>query len=460
MRFLSTGGNAGAASLEEALQNPLAPDGGLYLPDALPRLDAPAIAERARLDPEALAAGRNLPDVASAILAPFFEGSTLADALPQIAREALDIPAPVLPLGTHDDASVLELYHGPTAAFKDFGARFLAGCLGAGVGHSRPVPELDISDIPARTILCATSGDTGGAVAAAFHGRARTRVVVLYPAGGVSPRQERQLACWGGNVSALRVRGSFDDCQRLVKSAFADPRLGRTHGLASANSINLGRLLPQMSYYAAASLAHERAKGGRASFIVPTGNLGNALACVWTRAMGLPIDSIVLATNANRTIADFLATGAWEPRASIATLASAMDVGDPSNMARLLALAGDADGVRRAVRAQSVDDAAIREEIAATWRESGRIACPHTATALHVLRTMPAEERAGRDWIVVATAHPAKFERIVEPVIGRAVEVPAPLAALLDRPAHAEDMEPTLDALAAFLRRRGVEQTP
>ena len=435
MRFLSTRGSAGGASLEDAIQHALAPDGGLYVPETLPRLDA-----------SALPAGDNLPDIATAVLAPFFEGSTLADALPQIACDALNFPAPVVALGAQRDASVLELYHGPTAAFKDFGARFL----GAGVEHLRPVPELDI---PERAILCATSGDTGSAVAAAFHGRARTRVIVLYPAGGVSARQEQQLTCWGGNVEALRVRGTFDDCQRLAKAAFADTRLSAEHGLASANSINLGRLLPQMSYYASASLTHSRATGRRPSFIVPTGNLGNALACVWARALGLPIDDIVLATNANRTIPDFLATGAYEPRPSIATLASAMDVGDPSNMARLLAFAGDAAAVRRCVRAQSVDDAAIREEIAGTYRESGRIACPHTATALHVLRTMPEDERAGRDWIVVATAHPAKFERIIEPIIGRTVEVPATLAALLDRPAHATDIEPCLEDLAAILRR-------
>jgi threonine synthase len=441
MRFLSTRGNAPGTSLEEAIQNALAPDGGLYVPETLPRIDV-----------SALPAADALPDVAAAVLAPFFDGGSLAHALPQIAREALGIRAPVVPLGTQPDASVLELYHGPTAAFKDFGARFLAA-----------VPELNPSAPPLeasrsrRTILCATSGDTGGAVAAAFHGHARTRVLVLYPAGGVSVRQEQQLTCWGGNVEALRVRGSFDDCQRLAKAAFADACLCAEHGLASANSINLGRLLPQMSYYASASLAHERATGRRPSFVIPTGNLGNALACVWARSMGLPIADIVLATNANRTIPDFLATGVWQPRASVATLASAMDVGDPSNMARLLTFAGDVDGIRRCVRAQSVDDAAIREEIANTYRESGRIACPHTATALHVLRTMPPSERAGRDWIVVATAHPAKFERIVEPIIGRTVVIPESLAALLDRPAHAEDIEPKLDALIAVLRRNGAE---
>jgi threonine synthase len=290
-------------------------------------------------------------------------------------------------------------------------------------------------------------------VAAAFHRRPGTRVILLYPAGGVSARQEHQLGCWGDNVRTLRVRGTFDDCQALVTAAFADVALAARHGLASANSINLGRLLPQTTYYAAASLAHWRATHQAASFIVPTGNLGNGLACVWARAMGMPIADILFATNANRVIPDFLSSGVWQARPGIATLASAMDVGNPNNMARLLAFARGAEGVRHCVRAHSVNDDAIRAEIAATFRESGRIACPHTATALRVLRELPASERAGRDWIAVATAHPAKFDTIVEPIVGRTVPVPEPLAALLHRPSHAESVDARLDALVAVIER-------
>jgi threonine synthase len=426
MRYLSTRG-ARDATLEDTLQHALALDGGLYVPATLPRFEASTLAD-----------ADGVAEVAARLLQPFFADSSLADALPDIAREALDMPAPTVRLAGQAQASVLELFHGPTAAFKDFGARFLAACLAR------------LNDT-GRTILVATSGDTGGAVAAAFYRRPRIRVIVLYPAGGVSPRQEQQLTCWGDNVTALRVRGTFDDCQDLVKAAFADTALSIVHGLASANSINLGRLLPQASYYAAASLAHWRTHGRRPGFIVPAGNLGNGVACVWARAMGMPIADIVLATNANRTITDFLDSGRWAPRLSVATLASAMDVGNPNNMARLLSYAGDVEGVRQCVRAQSVSDDEIRVEIAATWRESGRIACPHTATALRVLRTLPARARAEQDWIAVATAHPAKFEGIVEPIVGRAVEVPPPLAALLDRPTHVQDFEPGLDALTAVL---------
>jgi len=429
MQFLSTSGGAPAARLESALQNALAPDGGLYVPESLPRFD--------RSDLEGC---ERLPEVATRLLAPFFAGSTLASSLTEIAGDALDIPAPLVPLDGQPGAHVLELYHGPTAAFKDFGARFLAACL------SR-------LESKRRTVLVATSGDTGGAVAAAFHRRTGTRVILLYPAGGVSPRQAQQLGCWGDNVETLCVRGTFDDCQALVTGAFSDAALVARHGLASANSINLGRLLPQTSYYAAASLAHRRASGRPVSFIVPTGNLGNALACVWARAMGMPIEEIVLATNANHTITDYLRTGHWQPRASIATPASAMDVGNPNNMARLLAFAGDADGVRGCVRAQAVSDDAIRDEIASTFRESGRIACPHTAVALRVLRELPAQERADREWVVVATAHPAKFDTVVEPIIGGTIAVPDTLAALLDQPAHAELLDARLDVLVTALER-------
>ena len=187
-------------------------------------------------------------------------------------------------------------------------------------------------------MLVATSGDTGGAVAAAFHERPGMRVTVLFPRGLVSPTQERQLTCWGGNVAALAVRGSFDDCQRLVKQALQEPALRERFDLSSANSINLGRLLPQTVYYAAASLALWREYGARASFVVPSGNLGNAVACIWARKLGLPIGDIVLAHNANRTVPDYLHSGQWRPRPSIPTLASAMDVGDPSNMERLRSL--------------------------------------------------------------------------------------------------------------------------
>jgi threonine synthase len=433
MRFVSTRGGP-IVGIEAAIMGGTADDGGLYVPDELPAVSP---AEFPRVD--------DFPIVAAKLLEPFFAGSSLATRLPEICRAALNFPLPLRQLETSPGSlSVLELFHGPTAAFKDVGARFLAHCMEYiirdGVYASAPV-----------TVLVATSGDTGGAVAAAYYRRPGTRVVVLFPEGRVSPRQQHQLTCWGDNVLSLAVRGQFDDCQRLVKAAFADTALRSKYRLCSANSINVGRLLPQAAYYALASLMHWRVTGRRLSFIVPTGNLGNGFACVWARRIGLPIDRIVLATNANTTIPDYLATGQWLPRASVPTLASAMDVGNPSNMERLQGLCGNIEALREEVSAVPVSDVEIRSAIVAEFRRHGLPWCPHTATGLHVYRELPEVERVRRDWAVVATAHAAKFDTIVEPLLGTRVEPPAELTALLARPSHFETIPPDVDALGARL---------
>ncbi|MCK5941791.1 MAG: pyridoxal-phosphate dependent enzyme, partial [Planctomycetes bacterium] len=249
------------------------------------------------------------------------------------------------------------------------------------------------------------------------------------------------------NVSTCRVAGSFDDCQALVKAAFADEELSARHGLVSANSISLGRLLPQMTYYAHAALEAQAQGRPPANFIVPTGNLGNGLACLLAREAGLPIGDVVLATNRNRVLPEFLATGRYQPTASIATLANAMDVGAPSNLERLRHLFPDAAD---RVRADWVDDDTIRATIAATFSRTGEAVCPHTACGLAVRERLRA---AGDDraWLVAATAHPAKFPEVVEPLIGAAPAVPPALAELLARPSHAAPMAATLDALRETL---------
>lgn len=391
---------------------------------------------------QALPGRSRLPDIARVALDGFFAGDRLHASLGAIAGAALDLPAPttaVLP--STNPLFALELFHGPTAAFKDFGARFLAESL----------QRLESGPGPVLTILVATSGDTGGAVAAAFHRRPWVRVVILYPKGQVSPRQEQQLTCWGDNVTSLRVDGSFDDCQRLVKEAFTDAALGQKHRFSSANSINIGRLLPQMVYYVASSLDIRKRTGEKASFIIPAGNLGNAFAAVWARALGFPIERIVLAHNINRTVPDFLRTGVWQPRASVASLASAMDVGNPSNMERLRVLYPALDELRGQLSADSVDDAAIRARIALDFKRYGREWCPHTATAAEVYGRLPEEQRRDRPWVLVATAHPAKFNEIVEPLIGKTVQVPGDLARLLSLPSRYNDIAPALGALAAAL---------
>ncbi|MGA7539513.1 MAG: threonine synthase [Steroidobacteraceae bacterium] len=435
MRFRSTRHAELTVGFGEALAQGLAPDGGLYVPTEWPRFAAGTCGSR-----------EILSSLGTKLLTPFLEGDPLLASLPAISAEAFDFPAPIVALANSERLAVLELFHGPTAAFKDFGARFLAACLSRLRGpDSRPL-----------TILVATSGDTGGAVAAAFHGRPGIEVAVLFPKGLVSPTQERQLTCWAGsNVRSFSVRGTFDDCQRLVKQAFLDPRWQQERSLSSANSINLGRLLPQTVYYAAASLAVFRRHGERASFIVPSGNLGNAVACIWARKLGLPIADVVLAHNANRTVPDFLDTGEWRPRASIATVASAMDVGNPSNMERLRALYPALGDLRSAVSACSVEDEAIRRRIRSAHDELGQIWCPHTATAAEAYARLPPERRESGRWVLVATAHPAKFREIVAPLIGREVPMPESLAKLFARPTEFTEIDADLASLRDALRTAG-----
>ena len=431
--FHSTRG-AGPAGLETVLQSGTAPDGGLYVPERLPKHDR-----------EALGACASPAELAQRILAPFFEGSRLAAHLPEICRNAFDCPLPLTELSPASNGArlwLLELFHGPTAAFKDYGARFLAACLERILAGEPP-------STPPLTILVATSGDTGAAVASAFSGREKIRVVVLFPKGRISPRQEHHLGCWADNVQSVAVQGAFDDCQRLVKQAFASAELRQRVRLGSANSINLGRLLPQGAYHAWGAL---KAPAG-AHFVVPTGNLGNAFACLLAREMGAGIDRILMATNANRTIGDYLARGLYEGRESIGTLANAMDVGDPSNMERLQHyFDGDVERIRQAVAAASVNDERIRRRISREYADSGAVLCPHTAAGVDACRGLLAESGApAGDWVIAATAHPAKFETVVEPLIGTTVAPPPQLAELLARPSSHAEIPPDLSALTPFL---------
>jgi threonine synthase len=431
MRYISTRDPSRRVSLGQAIARGIAPDGGLFVPESLPTFT-----------PEAFDGLTELPQIGARLIAPFAEGDVLGEELDAICREAFTFPAPLVSLPkAAPGTQVLELFHGPTCAFKDFGARFLAACM----ARIRRTASRKL------TILVATSGDTGGAVAAAFHNRPWVDVAVLYPKGRVSERQAQQLSCWGGNVRTFAVRGMFDDCQRMVKEAFLDASLRASHELSSANSINVGRLLPQMVYYAKASLEHWRAAKERASFIIPTGNLGNAMACVWARQMGLPIGEIVLVTNENRTIPDFLSTGVWHPQPSKSTLASAMDVGNPSNMERLRALYPEIDNLRANVTAYSVSDLAIRATVRRDFLELGYGWCPHSATAAEVHRHL-VSTGSGKPWIIVSTAHPAKFDDIVEPIIGQTVPVPPSLAELLALPRVETELDLTLAALRGQLQ--------
>lgn len=429
MQCLSTRGGD-SAPITLALQRGLALDGGLYLPERVPQFQV-----------SDFAGAEELPAVATRLLQPFFEGTLLSDQVGAICSEALNFPTPLRAL-PEQGSYLLELFHGPTAAFKDIGARFLAECL----SRLRDPMAADV------TVLAATSGDTGSAVAAAFHGRPGFRAAILFPDGRVSPRQAHLLSCFGDNISSYAVQGNFDACQAMVKAAFANAELQARCPLTSANSISLGRLLPQSAYYAQCALSHWRAHGSVLNFVIPTGNLGNGLAALYARMMGLPVGQIVLASNANRVLPDFLDSGRYEPRASLATLANAMDVGAPSNLERLRTLFPEHSALTAEVSARSVDDAQIRTRIRTFWAEQGLAICPHTAVAADVLADL---RRAGdqRAWCVVATAHPAKFESVVEPLIGERVEIPASMRHWLDRPARAIELAADPAALGDSLLR-------
>ena len=410
MKFKSTRGNAPLVSISKAIDAGLAPDGGLYVPDFFPQYQGGDFS-------------------IEETLSPFFEGDPLAAELKKICESAFNFPIPLRKLrGKLSGSAILELYHGPTAAFKDVGARFLAEC------QSR----LNQNQ---RTVLVATSGDTGGAVAAAFFGRKNFNVIILFPKGMVSARQLQQLTCWGGNVKAFAVKGTFDDCQRMAKEAFSDSWWQSNTTLTSANSINIGRLLPQMTYYARASIDYKKEFGKNPGFIIPSGNLGNAVASLWAKKMGFPIGKIIMATNANKNVSDYLQTGVYSPHTTINTLANAMDVGNPSNLERAIHLYPKIEDFRLDVESYSVSDEEIKTEIIEGAKD-GNIWCPHTATAAHVRKSLSSDA-----WIMVSTAHPAKFETIVEPLIGKPVEIPLELNQLLSKKSYFEEIEAKLSAI-------------
>jgi threonine synthase len=419
IRYRSTRGAAPAVSFWEALFAGMAPGGGLYVPESLPRLDFEDLRDA------------TLVEVGTAIAAELIGRGIGRGDLEKLLGEALNFPIPLVLVG---DRAGLELFHGPTLAFKDVGARVMARLMAHANAGTSPL-----------TVLVATSGDTGSAVAQAFHGVSGTRVVVLFPEGGVTPVQEAQFTTLGGNVTALAVAGTFDDCQRLVKEAFADEPLRRRVQLTSANSINIGRLLPQTFYYAHAALRSRRP----VIFSVPSGNFGNLTAGLWAWQMGAPIRRFVAGTTVNDTVPRYLETGHYEPRRSIATLANAMDVGDPSNLERIRALFSDDVPAMREMIATSVQgDEQVRRTIREVFDNWGYVCDPHTAIAYAALDSVADTDDP---LAFLATAHPAKFKDVVEPLVRAHIPLPRELAEAMARPRHVQKIPASGSALRALL---------
>jgi len=461
MRFVSTRQpNDAGVSFHTALVQGLGPDGGLYVPDTIEPMQPH---ELARLP------NRTLTEIAYRALRPYTRDELDATIFEAVVAEALNFPIPLVQV--EPNIFALELFHGPTLAFKDVGARTMA----------RLMASLDRGEQPL-TVLAATSGDTGSAVAHAFHRVPHTRVVILYPEGRVSPTQEAQLTMFNsetGNVRAYAVAGSFDDCQRLTKEAFSNAEIRKRVRLTSANSVNVGRLLPQMVYYfhAVARLrdlvTFGSAQPSREIIVsTPSGNFGNLTAGLIAKRIGLPIARFVAATNINDVVPAYLTTGRFEPRASVRTIANAMDVGNPSNFERMLWLYdNDVDAMRADIVGSCHSDDEARETIRRVYETRGYLLDPHSAIAYLGLKKYlgrdgsargPREPRSAseRGWgpassdnvgVFLATAHPAKFGEIVEPIIRRSIVTPAPLADALARPRHILRIDATLPAVTDAL---------
>jgi len=430
MRYRSTGGKAALTSLRGAVLRGLAPDGGLYMP-----------AEIARRSPQELEEFRALPftEVCFRVVKPFATPDVPEDLLWQIVSEAMNFPVQLVSLspGLH----ILELFHGPTLAFKDFGARFMARLMGYFVrGEDRQL-----------TVLVATSGDTGSAVAHGFWGLPGIRVVILYPSKRISLAQEKQFTTLGENITALEVGGTFDDCQRLVKQAFADEPLNKKAFLTSANSINIGRLLPQMFYHVA---AYRQLPVASTPLVVavPSGNFGNLTAGLFAKRIGLPVAKFVAATNANDVVPQYLLSGNYEPRAATATYSNAMDVGNPNNFPRLLDLCrGRLEYVRREIWGHGASDQDTLAEMKTVWEKYRYIADPHTAVGILGWEAYKKEHAEPAQGLVLATAHAAKFGEIVEKAIGIAPPLPDRLANCLKRPKLSVPMTSRYEDFREFL---------
>lgn len=430
MKFSSTAGKVRDVSAAEAVLTGLPADGGLFQPNTIPRLSEKFFADLPRL---------SLPELSLQILSPFFADEIATDEFLSIVESTFSFPAPLREV--ESNIWTLELFHGPTFAFKDFGARFLARLMSS--FRKNASREL--------TILVATSGDTGSAVANGFYKLEGIRVVLLYPSGKVSRLQEQQLTTIGENCQALEISGSFDDCQKLVKTAFLDTEVRAKLDLSSANSINIGRLLPQACYYFSALAQLPTSNRKQILCSVPSGNFGNLCAGLLAQRMGLPISHFVAALNRNDAFARYLNDGQFQAQDTIETLSNAMDVGNPSNLERIKALFdGRIEHIRSEISAATFTDAATLAEMKRVFEKSGYILDPHGAVALLGLRSK-IDGKQFRSGIFLETAHPAKFGETVFQAIGRHPELPPALEACLRMEKKSKKLPPNYRTFKEFL---------
>lgn len=405
MKYISTSGRAEAVSFMEAMKNGLAPDGGLYMPKSIPKLEKSFFDNLAAFD---------FKKIAFEISRHFISGDLSEDQLKSVISDSFNFPLKLRKVERNN--FVLELFHGPTLAFKDFGARFMARLFSeqAKVRNERV------------TILVATSGDTGSAVANGFFNVEGVRVFILYPKGKVSPLQEKQMTTLGGNIHALEVDGVFDDCQRLVKQAFMDGDLAGKMQLSSANSINIARLLPQSFYYAYAVGKVRELDYKKVRFSVPSGNFGNLTGGLLVQKMGMEVEEFIAATNKNNVVPVYLRGGTYSPGSSVQTISNAMDVGDPSNFARIRHLYKFSDEkIRRAITGFDYTDEHTKETILEVYNNQNYLMCPHTAIGYRAANEIETKKETDTASIVLGTAHPAKFREHIEPLINTSIDLPA-----------------------------------
>lgn len=434
MQLYSTNNPQLHVPFQEAVFNSFPQDKGLYMPVHIPRLDTEWIKHITNY---------TLPEIAFHVTKNLLQDAIPHPDLKKIIEEAINFDAPIVELDTN--TFVLELFHGPSLAFKDFGARFMSRVM------SYFLRDNDKQELH---VLVATSGDTGGAVALGFLNVPGTHVTILFPKGKVSPIQEMQLTAHGQNVHAIEIDGTFDDCQTLVKQAFADAELNNKFRLTSANSINIARLIPQMFYYFYAYAQAQKDNKQEVVFSVPSGNFGNLAAGILAWRMGLPVKQFLAATNSNDTVPIFLHTGIYQPKVSVQTYSNAMDVGNPSNWVRILNLFDqDVDALKKMIIGYSFSDNETIQAIKRVYQEHHYIVCPHTAIAWLALKKWQSNHPEPAIGIFLSTAHPCKFPEVFPEAIAAQIETPQQVETLKRRKSETVSLSKSFIDFKAYLMK-------